>query len=456
MSFSNVATHPLCLPEIRARIAGFLTKKDCLSCMCVSRKWLMDFAGPIWHTVDFDKDKLFLEIPPEVILKYGHLIRNVVKVFKEDHIMALQNPNIASVKQLQFFVTQNKLSLILFFDLVRYHRQSLTTLRISGELIRTATLDEQLKTGIYLSLDTVAPGSGLTKLTLAEVCMTHRAFSSALRYCPSLRSLTLLNVIFLAYNPMLERFRHTGLKSLVTTRHQVWSNGEGLLPGAQSLLAHFPALEMWKMLNSPVESVEVLKKLKAELMTNCPHLKRVQFVTTEQDRITSYLDNGFYGLESVTFGYIAFNQAVLLGLLEHQATLTSIILTPSTAKVEPSTPDEIATSKKMIGLILKSCQHLCILSVEGHQMDVSFFENERVACMDLQELRVRFCGLGTTSLVDECLETLARWRKNSAGTVGAHDKGGESIGDRVCCQLMQFKKLKIIWLGTKDYYLPIQ
>ncbi|KAF8933150.1 hypothetical protein BGZ47_011014 [Haplosporangium gracile] len=455
MSLSKVATHSLCLSEIRTHIAGFLAKKDCLSCMCVSRMWLMDFAGPIWHTINFDKDKSFLEISPEVVFKYGHLIRDVVKLFKEDHVMALQNPNIASIKKLQFFVTENKLSLILFFDLIRYYRQSLTTLCISGELVRTATLDEQLKTGIYLSLDTIAPGSGLTKLTLAGVCMTHRAFSSVLRYCLSLESLTLLNVIFLTYNPMMERFRHTGLKSLVAPRQQVWSNGEGLLPGALSLLIHFPALETWIIFDSPVESLEVLKKLKAELVTNCPRLKRVQFSSTEQNRITSYLDNGFYGLESVTFGYVTFNQAVLLGLLEHQATLTSIILTPSAAKIEPSTPDEIVTSKKMIGLILKSCQHLCVLSVEGHQMDVSFFEDERIACMNLQELRVRFCGLGTTVLVDECLETLAR-RKISAESVGVHDRGGVSVGDRVCCQLMRFKKLKIVWLGTKDYYLPTQ
>ncbi|KAK3811481.1 MAG: hypothetical protein JOS17DRAFT_779896 [Linnemannia elongata] len=456
MFHSKVATHPLGLSEIRTRIAGFLSNDDCLSCMRVSRRWLMDFAGPIWHTINFDEDESFAKVPSEVVSKYGHLIRNVVKVAKEEHILSLQNPKIASVQKLQFLATMNKLSLVLFYDLVRYYRPSLTTLLVSGKLIHTITYDEQLETGVYLSLDAIAPGCVLTKLTLAEVCMTHRAFSSVLKFCPSLQSLTLLDVIFLAYSPILERFSHIGLKTLVAARHQIWSNGEGLLPGAKSLLVHFPRLESWKMHNSPVESLEVLRKLKAKLSKNCPLLKAVQFTTTEQDRVASYLDNSFHSLEKVTFGYTTLNQAVLLGLLEHQATLTSIILTPSSASIEPSTPDEVATSQKMIRLILKSCGCLNILSIGGHQMDVCLLEDERVACMDLQELRVRFYGLGTEALVDACLEMLTERKRASAGAVDGSDKGGASIGERVCYQLMKFKKMKKVWLGTREYYLPTE
>lgn len=286
--------------------------------------------------------------------------------------------------------------------------------------------------------------------------MTHRAFSSVLKFCSNLKSLTLFNVILLAYNPMLERFRHTDLKFLVAARHQVWSNGEGLLPGAKSLLIHFPSLEIWKIYNSPVESLEVLRTLKAELLENCPPLKEVQFSMNEQDRVASYLDNGFYELEMVIFGYAALNQTVLLGLLEHQATLTSIILTPSSAKIEPSTPDEVASSQKLIRLVLKSCGRLKILSVEGHKMDVGLLEDERVACMDLEMLRVRFYGLETAVLVDECLETLSARKRASAGVVDELDEGVASIGERVCYQLMQFKKLKNVWLGTWEYYLPTE
>ncbi|OAQ24318.1 hypothetical protein K457DRAFT_1899433, partial [Linnemannia elongata AG-77] len=457
MSDLKVATHPLDLSEIRARIAGFLSNKDCLSCMQVSRQWLMDFARPMWHSVDFDKDESFAKVPPEVVSKYGHLIRNVVKVAKEEHILFLQNPHISCVRQLQFFATMNKLSLVLFHDLVHYYRQSLTVLDISGELVHTTTIDEQLKSGVYLSLDAFAPGCVLTTLSLVEVCMTHSAFSSVLRFCPRLQSLRLWDVIFLAYNPMLERFRHTGLKILDARRHQVWSNDEeGLLPGAKSLLVHFPALVSWRMHDSSVESLEVLRKLKTELSKKCPHLKAVQFTTTEQDRVASYLDDGFYGLKRVTFGYAALSQTVLLGLLEHQATLTSIILTPLATSIEPSTPDNVTNSQKLIRLLMKSCHRLKTLSVKGHQMDISLLEDERVACMDLQVLRVRFYGLETTVLVDECLEALSAKKWASAGVVEEPYKGGPSIGERVCYQLMKFNKLNAVWLGTREYYLPTQ
>ncbi|KAF9280335.1 hypothetical protein BGZ88_012253 [Linnemannia elongata] len=424
-------THPLELSEIRARIAGFLSKKDCLSCMQVSSQWLMDFAGPIWHTLDFDKDESFAKVPPEVVSKYGHLIRNLTKVAKEEHILFLQNPNIACVQQLHFLATMNKLSLVLFHDLVRYYRKSLTTLLVSGKLVHATTLDGQLESGVYLSVDAVAPSCVLTTLDLREVCMTHRAFSSVLEFCPSLKSLTLINVIFLAFNPLLERFRHKQLTFLVAARHQVWSNGEGLLPGAKSLLVHFPHLQIWQMHISPVESLEELRNLKAELLESCPRLTIVEFPTTEQDRVASYLDNGFHGLQMVVFGYAALSQ-------------------------NPSAPDEVANSQKMIRLIMKSCDHLRILSVEGHQMDVGLLEDERVACMDLEKLRVRFCGLGTAVLVDDCLGTLSARKRASAGVVDGPYKGGASIGERVCYQLMQFKKLKRVWLGTRKYYLSTQ
>ncbi|KAG9061073.1 hypothetical protein KI688_007702 [Linnemannia hyalina] len=376
--------------------------------MRVSRRWHMDFAVPFWHTVDFDNDESFAKVPPEVVFKYGHLIRNVVNIAKEEYILFLQNPNIDFVQQLQFLATKSKFSLVLFYDLVRYYRNSLTTLRVSGELVRMAAFDEKLITGVYLSLDAIAPGCTLTKLTLAE------------------------------------------------SRHVIKFIRMALLPGAKSLLMHFPSLETWEMLNSPVESQGTLRRLKASLSVRCPRLKAVQFTTTEQDRVASYLDNVFHGLERVTFGYAALNQTVLLGLLEHQATLTSIILVPSTARIEPSTSDEVPTSQKIIRLVLKSCACLEILSVEGHQMNVDLLEDEIVACMDLQELRVRFYGLGTAVLVDECLETLSARKRDIAGVVDAPGKNGALIGGRVCYQLMQFKKLKTVWLGTREYYLPTQ
>ncbi|KAG0264523.1 hypothetical protein BGZ95_003576, partial [Linnemannia exigua] len=107
---------PLELPEVRIRIASFLSNKDCISCSCVSRAWTMDFIGPIWNTIDFGIDDSFSKIPPEVILKYGHHVHRVFNILKEEHITSLQHPAITSLKRVEFFVTKNQNSLAHFLD----------------------------------------------------------------------------------------------------------------------------------------------------------------------------------------------------------------------------------------------------------------------------------------------------------------------------------------------------
>lgn len=207
-----------------------------------------------------------------------------------------------------------------------------------------------------------------------------------------------MNVIFLAYNLMLEYFRHTGLKRLDSACPQVWGDTEGLLPDSQSLLVHFPSLESWEILKSEQGlSLDMLTKLKGELLVDCPRLRRVRFCMTESDRIFDYLDNVFRGLESCTFAYTSLNRNVLLGLLEHWATLTSIILTPATVNVEPSTPDKVVSSK-MIRLLLKSCGSLQVFSVEDHRMDIGLLEDESIACMDFAGAPSAVSWIGHRSL----------------------------------------------------------
>lgn len=128
----------------------------------------MDFAARVWNTFDFDKVESFSKIPSEVVSKYGHLIHCVLKVSKEEHIMALQHPSIVSLQTIAFFVTHNKLSLMLFHDLVGHHRQSLVALLASGEIVASDTLEEQVKSGAYLTLDAIRPSCSLTTLYLAS------------------------------------------------------------------------------------------------------------------------------------------------------------------------------------------------------------------------------------------------------------------------------------------------
>ncbi|KAK3833275.1 MAG: hypothetical protein J3R72DRAFT_453428 [Linnemannia gamsii] len=453
MVLTKKPNHPLDLPEIRTRIASFLRNKDCISCMCVSKDWLGDFVGPVWNTIDFESDDVFSEISPEAILKYGQHVRSVLNVLKEEHIAALQHPAIASLKRVEFMVTNNKLSLAHFLDIVRRHRESMEILLVSASLVTEESFDEQREIGIYLNLDALNPTTSLTTLTLHSVCITRSAFSSILESSPCLKTLALSDTIILASHPLLSLFRHQSLRLLKASSTQVWTNDD-LNPHSPSLFVHFPTLHQWSIPDSyHVASIESMKKLRAELSANCPALKSVSLLDTDSCGVTDYLDNVFYRLKHCSFPYSALNSAVLLALLEHQHTLTTIVMTVHKA-VEPSTPDSVQASKKIIGLLLKSFRRLTTLSITGHRMDLNSMEEQEVVCDDLKELRVRFHGLDTSVAIDSCLSRLSNRKKLGVGLVDASDGGGETIGKRVCQQLMRFRKLKTVWLGTRDYHLP--
>ncbi|KAK5805674.1 hypothetical protein F5H01DRAFT_325614 [Linnemannia elongata] len=292
-------------------------------------EWFMDFAGPFWYTIDFDKDDSFFQIPPEVIVRYGRHIRKAIHVAKEVDILSLLNPGITALTNLEVSVTHSRFSLVLLQDLARCHRPSLTTLRITGDMMPTRTFDEQKKNRIYLSPDAIGPSCRLTALTLSEVCIPRAAFSCILEFSPSLVSLTLTNVIFVDYNPSLDLFRHPA----VATR---------TLPSPNILESD------WRN-RRPLPEVEALT-------CNPPDL-----LSQSQTRAL------------------------------HRPEPTPDRRHSREMKVEIHAADEVASSKRMVGRLLRSCHRLEVLSVKGHLMDVKFLEEQDLECRGtLKELRVRF------------------------------------------------------------------
>ncbi|KAF9931152.1 hypothetical protein FBU30_010688 [Linnemannia zychae] len=76
---SNRATNPLDLPEIRANIARYLTRKDLRSCLLVSEGWWQSFHPALWtHLRPVYKNVLgnMNDYPSAALMhKYSHLIR---------------------------------------------------------------------------------------------------------------------------------------------------------------------------------------------------------------------------------------------------------------------------------------------------------------------------------------------------------------------------------------------
>ncbi|KAF9137390.1 hypothetical protein BG015_002736, partial [Linnemannia schmuckeri] len=221
---------------------------------------------------------------------------------------------------------------------------------------------------------------------------------------------------------------------------------------------HVPSLEIWELEHAiEASSSRTMAELRQELSENCSNLKGVVFVDNNSNHISEYLDHVFRRLECCTFPYCSFGSAVLLSLLVHQASLTTIVM------IEPKVislyvDDETPSSQMLIGLILRSCRRLKILSIKGHVMDVDYLEDQEVVCEGLQELRVCFRGLNIPAAINNCLVRLASMKtlSTSLNATDEFHKDDESIELRICHQLMRFKKLKTVWLGTRDYYLPTQ
>ncbi|KAF8933149.1 hypothetical protein BGZ47_011013 [Haplosporangium gracile] len=457
MALFPKTSHALDLSEIRIRIASFLNNRDCVSCMRASKDWCKDFAGQVWDTIDFDKIESFSKIPPKVISKYGHLIRNVLKVAKENDLLVLQHSNITSLRNIEFVATNNRLSLSLFCDLIRYNSGILKSFAVSGCLDGIFSLTKQRAYGVYLPLDVFKPEASLTSLSLEGVCITRSAFSFILKSSPSLRALSLWSTMILAHNPSQELFRHEGITRLKASSIQVLNFNDDM-PPSSSLLVHIPSLEIWELVRSiEVDLSWTMTELRQELSINCSNLKGVIFADNYYDYVSELLDNVFRRLECCTFPYYSLGSNVLLSLLAHQASLTTVVMT-APYRIGLEDDDAIRSSKKLIGLILRSCRRLKALSVKGHVMDVDYLEDQEIVCARLQEFQVRFQGLDDTAAVNNCLVRLANMKtlSSSLKVTDEPNKGDTSVELRICHQLMRFKKLKTVWLGTQDYYLPSQ
>ncbi|KAF9080743.1 hypothetical protein BGX23_001738 [Mortierella sp. AD031] len=451
MDTTQKAIHPLDLPEIRALVASFLPKKDCVTCMRVSKEWSKDFAGAVWHTLDFNEDDSYWRIPDVVLAKYGHLIRRIVNLETARQAFAFQCTSVNSLDHIDFTITSNHVTRDMVYDVVRRNKSSLTSLEIAGEPLFFGDHEPlQDSRSLFVPLDVLAPGPNLTRLELSALCITRESFSTILQQSPNLRFLSLRYVLISTYHPSLDLFRHEGITELSASVDQVMASDKAH-PDRPSLLVHFPCLEHWRFPRSERNRIGIsMDSLRAALLPNCPRLKGVQFAASSEV-VADLLDSAITGLELCKFRYMELDTIAFLALLGHQETLTSVVLTQLYSKIDPRTPDQNPLIGKLIGLLLRSCRRLEVLSIKGHQMDMAIVEGPKWVCEDLRELQVRFRGLQTAATVDNCLKQLVA-SKSGRDPELFLEKG--SVGERVCRHLLQFQKLKTIWMGTKNYYLP--
>lgn len=462
----NFPKNPLDLPEIRTRVAYFLGRKDCLSCIRVSRGWFRDFVPSSWHTIDFENDAAaFTAVTPEVLDKYGGFIAQALNVEGPERLSALQHSRVDSVRIMDICLPGSWVYRELLSDLMLRCSGSIKDLSIRSYPPDPDTFEEQRKwAGYYMHVNDIfaqfppwpgqeaTPNQGrcLRTLSLNRVCITREGFSALLRCCPSLDKLTLFRVMFIRHRPAVTLYTGSSLRYLSASVAQVWCHDEEDR-SAPCLLLHFPLLKEWNIsqLDRSEHWTSDITPPPVNFSKWCPFLKTITFAAataeygSERTEImTDLLLHSFEALEACILSAKNLVSSSTLGLISHQETLTSVTITNELLD---------ATSMQWVHLIMKLCGNLEFFSFESLECNMT-------DCVwrsrNLKELRVRFMGLETKQDIDECVSQLCWSRKISCFIWARGPRTRDAIFPQVAQHLFQFKKLRAVWLGTKNYYLP--
>jgi hypothetical protein len=444
--------------------------------MRVSRDWFKDFAPVVWRTIDFhndgddsDDDSLaseevpFCSVTPKVVEKYGRFIAQALNIRNLEHIQTLQNTNVDSLKTIQVRLTDNCFYRELVWDLISRCKGSIHTMRLYCDLPSSSNwlLKQQKKPEYFIRTNDMIPtvclsplangggmttsrGNRLTKLNLECVTMTREGFSTLLQRSPSLDELTLYRVSIMGHRDSIPLYTGSNLRYLSASLKQVYSY-DSINPEAPCLLLHFPLLKEWDIswMHQPEQwtSDPVCK----EFSVWCPQLKIISFGAKGTPLISSLLINTFDTIETCTILGECLTSSTALGLIAHKDTLTSVTIKGTTLQSD---------WMHWFHMIPRLCLRLQVLSLEPLEFDSVALDSFQWGCQDLRELRVRFKGLKHARNIDGCLNQLCDWRRFGGGAVLTRLKDKETIATRVCHYLFQFKMLRTVWLGTKDYYLP--
>ncbi|KAF8938495.1 hypothetical protein BGZ47_008553 [Haplosporangium gracile] len=432
--------------------------------MRVSQDWFHDFVPSVWHTIDFDKDATaFSMVTPEILDKYGGFISEALNASSMEHLELLQHSKVDSLKTIKSRQAHSCIHRLMLADTIRRSQASLQSLEIQANPPNPDTPAEQrrLSQHYLLAMDAIPSpvppsppgtgtgnGGGLRTLRLSYINITRETFSGVLQRCPGLQELNLHRVLFLNHKFSISLFTGSKLRHLVASLDQVWEVDPNDT-SAPSLLAHFPFLEKWHMRSSTQATNSSLNVIRQEISRCCPFLKDILF-GNDNCAISSYLlATTFKGLKSCTLPDLAISSSTVLGMVAHRKSLTSVsvINTPDTDILHN------ASTLQWLYMIPKLCQHLQVLDLGSFDWEIDEVERNEWTCEGLQVLRVGFYGLETPQDIDGCLRKLCVTRR-SGGNVVVRPLEMDTIATRVIQHLLQFKQLRTVWLGTKDYYLP--
>ncbi|KAF9170685.1 hypothetical protein BGX21_008723 [Mortierella sp. AD011] len=444
-----MSKNPFDYPEIRSRLALFVSLESALSCIQVSKGFSQDFAYPIWHTIDFGTQKTLPQKDSTILKKYGHHIRVVKGVETQAHLGLLLDLEVSQLLDLDLKTTMDTLFQASCYDLLRQNQTTLTNLKIQSK-------NNEYSSAKFIFLDSlVSPQpSKLTTLSIRWLTLTRDSLVSILRHCPDLDSIDLWGTT-LTPSRKSDDYQHTGLTTL-----QIKAT-EAIKAGSLPLLAHFPNLIRWGIGDNTTPSAFPSQELKESISKWCPRLKTLETNFTPSLLLNHLILNVFSGLAGLLFDYKEISSNIILALLRtpsnwvHLTTYTGLIGSYDRHKDDgvAEVKDHFQSSSWMLQSVVRSCPKLVTFCFPDHEMDMDEIELSPWGCTNLSDLRVRIKGLDTRDKVERTLARLKNRKSHESLDTATEDPEsidweGTSIEARTVRHLLQFDKLKTIWLGT--------
>ncbi|CAO3566967.1 unnamed protein product [Mortierella alpina] len=462
----SLSINPLSLPEIRERIGRYLSVNDALSCVQVSKDWAKDFARPIWHTIHFEAQPQFVELDPEVIQKYRHLISTVTHFKNPAQLKTLQSSSSSSSPQSGKSIT----GLAVLSGTVKSHDQSICNdliARNSSSLTKVVLQhehssaegeeeDPSLETFSPIEALIPSPAAGLTTtlrlttLRLQQYRIQRETLCMLLRGCPALETLDLLRTSVFQRLPndnTKDEFQHSRIRYLAIDADNLLLPAAAtadapaltavpvqslMQPTRPSLLVHFPALTTLGIDANTHSEVEV-PEFRSEIARRCPNVRALDSYGWI---LSILLVNGcFETIRSVSFNHSGIDAKLVLALLNHEDTLTSV--STHTNESWGSAADETERGREeeemigsasvaaaperfveshidsiwMVHMIPRQCPKIERMWFPEYMLDMDDIEKEPWKCEGLRDLRVRIRGLDTAEKIQTVLSTWATRRR---------------------------------------------
>ncbi|KAF9201592.1 hypothetical protein BGZ49_008170 [Haplosporangium sp. Z 27] len=456
-------------PELRMRIAQFVTLRDALACVTVCKDWADSFNYTVWHTIDFDLQKRFVHLDKDIVSRYGSRIRSIINVEKSTEVQSINNPSINRLSNLKVNVCESVSLQAYCFEILERNSTTISSVGISKKSNRNSF-------DLFFPIESIFRSTGtnsqfcLETLVFQGITTTRCALSSLLKALPLLTVLDLTNSTILP-SLLTDTFEHQKISTLVASPFQMLHSG---LPESKqpSLFPHFPNLLQWRVNSgsSPITK-NSLKDIRTETSLYCPKLWFL-YLDLEGSLAIQLMTQSFQQLYTICVRQDQLSPSVILAILRHSKELTNF--TTFLRPQELNDDDEIEAIEYSqapgwaIQQIPQQCRHLRTLVIPDQEMNMDDVELTLWSCRFLRKLHVRIEALDTREKVERALQLWVDKRAKEKTEQGQEKEDDDyfhyneygikvskptdvtlSIEERVANHLLKLRFLTEVWLGTK-------